>query len=319
MRRRAIAGPWRALGRLVRAAGLCTLLLAPSAAAEEPAEPAPFNLPAATLGGKQFWADLYLYAGWRIQENVFTGHARLLDPADVRRCWGSYAQCRAVFEEIRRTRAIAPRSRHLVLLIHGLGRSKDSFGALEAALRVAGYEAAALNYPSTRRGLAAHAAQIEGLLDGLEDVDRISFVTHSLGGLVLRALLAREGAWRDRIPAQRAILIAPPNQGALVADRLRDFPLYGWIFGAGGQGATTEAATRLPPPPIPFAVIAGGRGDGEGYSPWLEGDDDGLVRVAETRLEEAADFLLVEALHTVVMNDPRSIKAVLSFLETGRF
>lgn len=49
------------------------------------------NIPFPTLGGKQFWTDRYIYSGWRIQENVITGHSRLLDPGDMRRCWGAFA------------------------------------------------------------------------------------------------------------------------------------------------------------------------------------------------------------------------------------
>ena len=100
-----------------------------------------------TLGGKVFWGDNFIYAGWRIQENVVTGHHRLLDPDDVRQAWGTYAQCLAVLSEIRSEQNIAPAGRHLVLLLHGLGRSKDSFGDVPEKLREAGYDVVGLNYP----------------------------------------------------------------------------------------------------------------------------------------------------------------------------
>jgi hypothetical protein len=304
---------------LLRIVLLSALLLAPGIAmTQDPDAAPPVNLPAPTLGGKQLWADVFLYADWRIQEHVWTGHVRLLDPDDVRRCWGTYAQCRGVFEKLRRDQAIAPANDHLVLLIHGLGRAKESFAGLETALRDAGYQANSVNYPSTRRGLAAHADQLEVLLNRLEGVERVSFVTHSLGALVLRELLARDSSWRARIEPGRAVLIAPPNQGSAIADRLRDFAPYQWLLGAGGQAATSEAAAPLPAPPIPFAIIAGGRGDGTGYNPLLEGDDDGLVTVQETRLDGATGFLVVDAVHTVVMNHPQTIAAALSFLEDGR-
>jgi pimeloyl-ACP methyl ester carboxylesterase len=304
---------------LLRAALLSALLLAPGTAMTQNPEAEPLvNLPTPTLGGKQFWADVFLYADWRLQEHVWTGHVRLLDPGDVRRCWGTYEQCREVFEKLRRDQAIAPASDRLVFLIHGLGRAKESFVGLETALRNAGYQASSVNYPSTRRGLTAHADQLERLLNRLEGVERVSFVTHSLGGLVLRELLTRDSAWKTRIEPGRAVLIAPPNQGSAIADRLQDFAPYQWLLGAGGQAATSEAATPLPVPPIPFAVIAGGRGDGTGYNPLLEGDDDGVVTIQETRLDGAAGFLVVDAAHTVIMNHPRTIAAVLSFLEDGQ-
>jgi pimeloyl-ACP methyl ester carboxylesterase len=303
----------------LRAALFSALLLAPSTAMpQDPQTEPPVNLPAPTLGGKQLWADTFVYAGWRLQEHVWTGHVRLLDPGDLRRCWGTYEQCRRVFEELRRDQAIAPASGHLVLLIHGLGRAKESFAGLEAALSAAGYQADSVNYPSTRRGLAAHADQLERLLNRLEGVERVSFVTHSLGGLVLRELLVRDSAWKTRIQPGRAVLIAPPNQGSAIADRFQDFAPFEWLLGGGGQAATSAAAGALPAPPIPFAVIAGGRGDDAGYNPLLEGDDDGVVTVQETRLDGAAGYLLVDAVHTVVMNHPQTIAAVLSFLEDGR-
>ena len=49
------------------------------------------NIPTPTLGGEVFWNDLATYEGWRLQQNMFTHHARILDPDNVRRAWGTYA------------------------------------------------------------------------------------------------------------------------------------------------------------------------------------------------------------------------------------
>ncbi len=279
----------------------------------------PPNIRFFTLGGRQFWADVFTHAGWRVQENVLTGHHRLLDPRDVRHCVGTFDQCRHSFEEARQEQDITWPSGHLVLLIHGLGRSKDSLAVLERALLDDGFAATAISYPSTRRSLVAHADQLERLLDGLDGVETISFVTHSLGGLVLRATLARDAAWRDRIALGRAVMLAPPNQGAAIADAMQGFVPYHLVFGEVGSEVTTDTAVALPPPPLPFGIIAGGRGDDEGNNPLLDGDDDGVVRVVETRLPEAADFLIVDALHTFIMDNPQAVAAVRAFLRSGRF
>jgi pimeloyl-ACP methyl ester carboxylesterase len=276
------------------------------------------NIAFPTLGGRQVWADRYLYSGWRIQENVLTGHTRLLDPRNVRRCWGSYDGCRAVFERIRAEQDIAPHSRHLVLLVHGLGRSWASFGGLERALRDAGYETAAISYPSTRRGLAANADTLQDLLEDLEGVERVSFVTHSLGGLLVRELLARDAAWRGRIEADSVVMVAPPSQGSAMADVLQYVPPVNWLLWRGLFDATTERATALPVPDVPFGIVAAGRGGG-GYSPFLEGDDDLLVRVAETPLDGASGWIQVPGLHAVAMNRPETIRATLTFLSERRF
>ena len=82
---------------------------------------------------------------------------------------------------------------------------------------------------------------------------------------------------------------------------------------------TTEGAVDLPSLDAPFGIIAGGKGDGEGYNPLIDGDDDGTVAVPETRLEGALDFLLVDSLHSFVHTDDQSIDAVLNFLQNGCF
>ncbi len=276
------------------------------------------NVALPTLGGRQVWADRYLYGGWRIQENVLTGHARLLDPRDIRRCWGRYDACRAAFERLRAERSIAPHREHMVLLVHGLGRSRASFRGLERALRDAGYGVAAIGYPSTRRSLAANADTLEALLADLDGVRRISFVTHSLGGLLVRELLARDAAWRDRIAVESVVMIAPPNQGSAMADVLQYVPPVNWLLWRGLFDATTAHVATLPMPDVPIGIVAAGRGKA-GYNPLLEGDDDLIVRVAETRLDGATDWVRVPAPHAVVMNRPQTVAAVLAFLEHQRF
>lgn len=50
------------------------------------------NLPFPTAGGGELWATLADWWGWRVQENVLTGHVRILDPEDVRKAWGPEEQ-----------------------------------------------------------------------------------------------------------------------------------------------------------------------------------------------------------------------------------
>lgn len=277
------------------------------------------NIAMPTLGGKQFWTDRFIHGGWRVQENALTGHSRLLDPRNIRRCWGGYAACRAVFERIRADRGIEPYAGHLVILVHGLGRSRDSMGGMQRALTAAGYQVAAISYASTRRTVARNADDLEELIGALEGVDRISFVTHSLGGLVVRDLLAREGApWRSRIEVNALVMTAPPNQGSRMADILQYVPPINLILWRGLFDSRTREVAARPVPDVPFAIIAAGRG-GMGWNPILEGDDDLIVSVEETRLDGAAGWMRVDGIHTFVMNHPDSIRATIDFLERRRF
>lgn len=284
------------------------------------AEPGAYrNIPLPTLGGTQFWTDRYLYSGWRIQENAVTGHARLLDPANVRRCWGSYDACRTVFQRIRGESRIEPYRGHLVILVHGLGRSRASLGGLQRGLKAAGYQVAAISYASTRRLVARNADDFSNLIENLQGVDRVSFITHSLGGLVVRDLLARTQApWRNRISVNALVMTAPPSRGSRMADILQYIPPVNLILWRGLFDSRTSVVASLPVPDVPFAIIAAGNGK-RGWNPLLAGDDDLIVSVEETRLDGAAGWIRVDGIHALVMNYPDSVAATIHFLEYRHF
>jgi len=263
------------------------------------------------------WSDCWVHAGWRIQIHVVRGDCRLLDPADVCRANGTYETCRSAFEGIRRSEGIGQPGPHLVLLVHAIARSHRSFSKMKLALCGAGFDATAVTYASTRRTLEAHAATLEALLDGLEGSEAVSFVCHSMGGLVVRHLLARDGAWKRRVRAHRAVLIATPNRGSAVAARLAPFPPFAAVYGPAGRQLTPAAVAGVPPLRIPFATIAGGRGNRTGFNPFLAGDNDGTVSVAEVALDGAERHLVVPALHALICSHPETIRATVAYLRTG--
>jgi len=278
-----------------------------------------WNLPTPTMGGNQLWRDFHVFAGWRIQENALTGHFRLLDSEDIRRAWGSYAQCKERLDDLKRIEDIRPSSKHLVLLVHGILRSTGTFTALEKALIGTGFDAVAISYPSRQGTIEEHAEGLARLLDRQEGTETVSFVTHSMGGLVVRHLLARDGEWKRRIEVHRIVLIAPPNRGSAIARLLEDIPAYRLIYGEAGQQLTPAEVSRAPGLDHPFAIIAGGKGDGRGFNPLLPGDDDGTVGLAETRLDGATDFVVVPEIHALISNHQETIRATISFLKHGKF
>lgn len=200
-----------------------------------------------------------------------------------------------------------------------IARGPHTFGDLPARLRSEGYEAWAISYPSTCGSIEDHARQLEVLLNTVEGVDQVSFVTHSMGGIVVRQLLGRDGVWKARIRPGRVAMIAPPNQGSAVALSLKDNPAYAAFYGAAGQQLVPWFAVTLPTPKVPFAIIASGKGDGEGYNPLLAGGDDGTVTVAETKLDGAADFRVLPGVHGFIARSGVADAAVIRFLSTGTF
>lgn len=275
-------------------------------------EPA-FNIPLPTLGGAQVWSDVALVGGWRIQENALTGHCRVLDDENVRQAWDPSGECGGYLNGARTEHNLAFIANHLVILLHGIARPRSSMADLQTALEGAGFQAAAISYASTRLDLDTHAENLIRLLNSLDGIAKVSFVTHSMGGLVARTTLARDD-WPEHIAKAGLVMLAPPSSGALLADRYARFTAFKLIAGPAGEQLDTDEAAQVPLPGIRNCIIAGGRGDADGFNPYLPGDDDGIVRVEEARLPGGDDFVLVESLHNFIMTDPAAQAATLRFL-----
>ncbi|WP_319524462.1 alpha/beta fold hydrolase [uncultured Desulfosarcina sp.] len=209
-----------------------------------------------------------------------------------------------------------------VILLHGMGRGCRSMSKMADHLADSGYTVVNLDYPST-------GADIETLSSGVvaEAVETcrsknpeapIHFVTHSLGGILVRHYLQNHSL----PPGSRVVMLSPPNHGSEVADLLKDFFLYRWIMGPAGQQLGTSAGAlpnRLGPVDVPVGIITGDRSLEPWFSSRVPGPDDGKVSVARARLPEMADFLVVHRSHGFIMNGPEVIEQTIHFLRHGKF
>jgi pimeloyl-ACP methyl ester carboxylesterase len=278
------------------------------------------NLPLPTLGGKQLWSDVRWRSGWRVQRHTWTGHHRLLNDKDVRRAWGGLPACEVALDRLFPTPKDSGSTggpEHLVILLHGLGRSRESMSKLARSLEAEGHTTANISYASTRGDISSHADDLSQLIEHLDSVDRISFVTHSLGGLVARELLGREAPWMERVSVRRLVMIGPPNRGSALAQALADMKPFQWVAGSSALEVGRADGPPVPEPPnrLPVLVVAGSRGTPGGYNPLIAGDDDGIVGVAETRLERQHEHLVVRGMHTFLMTRPEVLRAVIAFLK----
>lgn len=267
-----------------------------------------------TLGGGQIWSDLWVRSGWRVQQSTRSGTVRLLDPARRVAAAGSLQVC------LDTARAMAPTTEgeRAVILLHGLGRGRAVMRRMERALLTAGWVVANVGYPSLRRPLEHHADAVRGIARAMhaDGAREIALVGHSLGGLVAR--MAAAGAAADGWKLGRIVLLGSPAQGSIVAQALKDFAPFRIIAGDCGQAVTPLQAVKVPVPSTEIAVIAGGNGNA-GYNPFLDGDNDGVVTVAETRLPGMeADFLILPSLHTTLPLQRDVVAATVRFLDTGR-
>lgn len=283
------------------------------AAWEEHVGPPP-NVRLLTLGGSQLWADVAWRDGWRVQRHAWSRHHRLLDPQNVRQSWGTRARCLA---ELRARAEPEPEGTHLVVLLHGLGRTRASLAGMEGALQEEGWRVARLSYPSTRGSIARHAEDVSSVLENLDGVTRLSLVTHSLGGVVaLEVLGDPEASWRERLQPAGLVQLAPPNHGSSLARSLDVAPLS-WVLGR----AFTELAVPEGRDPVatdltstPITVVTGVGGG----NPLVPGSDDLVVALEEARLPGADVHALPGALHTFVMDDSRAQGLVLRALQAVR-
>ena len=279
------------------------------------------QIDAKTFGGRQFWGDVRFFQGYRIQQNVFTGHYRLLDSKDIRRMWGSLEKCEARLQSIIEEKHLQPMTGKAVILLHGISRSSKSMSTMAEALEDADYTVINMDYPSTRIKLHESADYLHQMLGSLEGIEEINLVSWSMGGLLVRAYLQNHPQDRDpRI--HRMVMLGTPNQGAEMANLLKSNSAYKLIMGPAGQELIADpdgTIANLPVPDFEFAIIAGARGNDSGWNPFVPGDDDGTVSVESTKLAGARDFMTVNALHSFISSNPDTIDAVKRFFETGAF
>ncbi|MAE70689.1 MAG: hypothetical protein CME06_09500 [Gemmatimonadetes bacterium] len=226
-----------------------------------------------------------------------------------------------------------------VVLLHGLGRTSYSMTLLAWRLRRTGFHVLNLGYPSRRHRIERLAELVGTALErvGFVLTDRsgapppstampVHFVTHSMGGIVLRALLKRHcfaaAPTGQDARLGRVVMLAPPNRGSELVDRLRHFPPFRWINGpAGLQLGTDSSSLPLALGKVDFelGVIAGTGSVNPLMSRVFPGANDGKVSVERARVEGMKELLVVRENHTFIMAQSSTAEMVTRFLRQGRF
>ena len=207
-----------------------------------------------------------------------------------------------------------------VILLHGLGDVKLSMLKLENALKDEGYTTKNIGYFTTGETIESLAEkELSEIVEIYKKIgfEKIHFVTHSMGGLIVRYYL------QDRtIPTgSRIVMLSPPNHGSEVADHFLESKFYKLIVGDVGQELATDSniLSELKPIVPEVGIIAGNKSSNKYFSKIIPGEDDGRVAVDNTKLTEMKDFIVVPSTHLTIKYNKEVMKQTAFFLKNGKF
>jgi hypothetical protein len=276
------------------------------------------NIPLPTGGGIQLWTDYRIREGHRLQKHSLTGHWRVIDSSNVRKAWGNRQECAAALDEMKMWTDDDDDGRTVTLLLHGLMRTRHSMKALKTHLDSLGpFQSVAYGYASTRAGVPDHAAALQEVIADWPPSWKLQFVGHSMGNIIVRRWIHDRQSepdgdrWMAR--CQSMVMLGPPNQGALIAKRMKSTGVFEWVTGSGGMQMGPnfdELAPTLATPPFRFAIIAGDLSGGKIQNPLIDGPSDLIVKIEETKLDGAASHETVPVAHSFLMENAEVIQRV---------
>jgi pimeloyl-ACP methyl ester carboxylesterase len=210
-------------------------------------------------------------------------------------------------------------SAETVVLLHGMARSSRSMNTMEKALKREGYQVVNVDYPSTTATIEKLTVQVFKTIEPhIENAGTVHFVTHSLGGIILRQHLQDHA-----LPnLGRVVMLAPPSCGSEVPDKLGSTFLYKWINGPAGNqlGTGTDSfPLGLQAPEFELGIIAGDRSINPFLSMLIPGPDDGKVSLARVKPSRYTDYIQLHVTHACMMWNRAVIAQTGQFLKHGAF
>lgn len=214
----------------------------------------------------------------------------------------------------------------LVVLLHGILRSKMDMLPLSRYLRKRGYETVNILYPSRKKNLEDLTDFVEEKIKsrkGYNEGQRIHFVAHSMGSLIARYYIAT----RKPLNLGRVVMLGPPNTGSEFADFLREHkhlaPMFRKIYGPASDQLHTKYKHLDGEITYSLGVIAGSKSVNP-LALWvlprkIVGAHDGIVSVERTKIAGMADHIVLPVTHSFMMFSPEVMAQVACFLETGAF
>ena len=200
-----------------------------------------------------------------------------------------------------------------VLLLHGLWMGPWMMSWLSHELSKAGYETSSLSLQSMSESPKAHVERLDRAVNEMQ-AERVHLIGHSMGGVIVLRYLQSAGDSR----LGRAVLLGSPALGCQAALQL-DKQFWGGLLGASRElwfGPFPNALEGK----IEVGAIAGNHAFGLGpFFVSLEGANDGVVTVEETRIAGLRDHIVLPVGHTELIFSARVETQTAHFLAHGHF
>lgn len=209
---------------------------------------------------------------------------------------------------------------HKVYVLHGFGGTKLQMDKIYQALQKDGYLTENYTYPSFKEDLDSLGVDLCRKVSQ-EHFDSVSFVTHSMGGLVVRSMYQYKDKMTTFPFVFRIVMLAPPNKGS----ELAEIPFVPFVKKALGPNLNymktlpDSYVFKLPIPSAELGIIAGARGQKPWYNPLLMEDNDGTVGLSSVYLGGERDVVIIQATHSTMPLRPSVVKLVLRFMKMGNF
>ncbi len=205
-----------------------------------------------------------------------------------------------------------------VVLLHGLWRGWRAMQPLARSLADQGFSTLNIPYPSTRLPIDVLVARIRSQVGKIAGDQPVHFITHSLGGILVRTLLAEGVPWESG----KIVMLAPPSRGSEIVDWSKRHPVLHRVLGPSGRALGTDGIPpSLPPLPdgIEAGIIMGNRSSIPMFRKLLGTENDGIVSAANGRIDGLKGFSVINADHTFIQMHPEAIRLSLHFLKTGEW
>ena len=207
-----------------------------------------------------------------------------------------------------------------VILLHGLWRDSKAMEPMETYLTEKGLKVHNINYPSDKYPIEdlvqKYLHPVVNAIRKEDPSEKLHFVTHSLGGILVRYYLKNYSVQN----LGNVVMLSPPNQGSELSDLTTSISVK-WPGPAGGQLSTEESSwvRNLGEVNFTLGIIAGNFSTNWITSWMINGQDDGVVAVNDTKVEGMTDFLVVPEKHFRIRKLPIAMQQTIYFLQNGKF